>query len=128
MGIIFDIKELQGVLMVSIEGSPDVEDIKQILDRIQTEPGYAHPARLWDFQKSIFNFSQNEIFDIASHAAAGEHQPAKLAILVKEDLSFGVSRMYEVFRNSDLTETNVFRDKTEALAWLRGPKQRALTP
>jgi hypothetical protein len=43
-------------------------------------------------------------------------------MLVKEDLSFAVSRIYEVFRNTDLTETNVFRDKTEAVAWLREPK------
>ena len=40
-------------------------------------------------------------------------------MLVNEDLSFGVSRVYEVFRNTDLTETNVFRDKAEAVAWLR---------
>ena len=35
--------------------------------------------------------------------------------LEKEDLSFGVSRIYEVFRQTDRTELNVFRDIAEAL-------------
>jgi len=119
MGMTYEITEMENILVVSIKGNPGVDDIKHILDQIRNESGYSHSARLWDFQNSSFNFSQNEVLDIASHASAGDIRPAKVAMLVKEDLSFGVSRIYEVFRNTDLTETNVFRDKTEAVAWLR---------
>ncbi len=119
MRMTYELTEVQDILVVSIKGNPGVDDIKHILDRIRNESGYSHSARLWDFQESSFSFSQNEVLDIAAYASTGDIRPAKVAMLVKEDLSFGVSRIYEVFRNTDLTETNVFRDKTEALAWLR---------
>lgn len=122
MGMTFEITEMQDILVVSIKGNPGVDDIKHILDQIRNDSGYIHSARLWDFQESSFNFSQNEVLDIASYASTADRQPSKVAMLVKEDLSFAVSRIYEAFRNTDLTETNVFRDKTEAVAWLREPR------
>ena len=119
MAMTFEITEMQDILVVSIKGDPSVDDIKQILDQTRNTSGYSHSARLWDFRESSFSFSQNEVLDIASYASAADSRPGKVAMLVKEDLSFAVSRIYEVFRNTDLTETNVFRDKTEAVAWLR---------
>ena len=119
MPMTFDISEMQGILVVSIKGEPNVDGIKLILDQIRNSSGYLHSVRLWDFQDSSFTFSQNEVLELASYASAADKQPAKVAMLVNEDLSFGVSRVYEVFRNTDLTETNVFRDKAEAVAWLR---------
>jgi hypothetical protein len=121
MGMTFEITETQDILVISIKGEPCVDDIKQILDQIRNASGYTHSARLWDFQASSFTFSQNEVLDIASYASTADKRPAKVAMLVKEDLSFGVSRIYEVFRNTDLTQINVFKDKTEALTWLREP-------
>jgi hypothetical protein len=121
MSMIFKITEMQDILVISITGDPCVDDIKQILDQIQNASGYTHSARLWDFQASSFTFSQNEVLDIASYASTSDRRPAKVAMLVKEDLSYGVSRMYEVFRNTDLTQINVFKDKTEAVRWLREP-------
>jgi hypothetical protein len=119
MGMTFEITEMQDILVVSIKGNPSVDEIKQILDQTRNTSGYSHSARLWDFRESSFSFSQNEVLDIASYASAADSRPGKVAMLVKEDLSFGVSRIYEAFRKTNLTETNVFRDKTEALAWLR---------
>jgi hypothetical protein len=115
----YEIAEMENILVVTIKGNPGVDDIKHILDQTRNESGYTHSARLWDFQESSFSFSQNEVIEIASYASAGDIRPAKVAMLVKEDLSFGVARIYEVFRHTDLTETHVFKDKTEAVAWLR---------
>ena len=119
MEMTYDITEMENILVVAIKGNARVDGIKHILDQIRNDAGYTHSARLWDFQESSFNFSQSDVLDIAAYASTGDNRPAKVAMLVNEDLSFGVSRVYEVFRNTDLTETNVFRDKKEALAWLR---------
>jgi hypothetical protein len=119
MSMTYEITDMQDILVVSFKGNPGVDDIKRILDQIQDESGYSHSYRLWDFQESSFTFSQNELLDIALHASTADNRPAKVAMLVKEDLSFGVSRVYEVFRQTDLTEINVFRNKSEAVAWLR---------
>jgi len=119
MNMSYDISDLEDILLVTIKGNPTVDDIKQILDETRSGSGYSHTARLWDFSDSRFNFSQNEILDIASYASFSDDRPSRVAILVSEDLSFGVSRIYEAFRHSDLTKINVFRDKAEAIAWLQ---------
>ena len=38
---------------------------------------------------------------------------------VTEDLSYGLSRLFEVYREEDLTRTKVFRENEKALEWLR---------
>jgi len=43
----------------------------------------------------------------------------RTALLVADDLSFGMSRMYEVLGGRPETAVRVFRDYDEALAWLR---------
>ena len=118
MSITYEITDMQDILVVSIKGNPCVDDIKGVLDQIQDESGYRHCSRLWDFQESGFTFSQDDILDIAAYAATADNQPSKVAMLVKEDLSFGVSRVYEGFRQTRLTQIKVFRDKSEAMAWL----------
>ena len=39
-------------------------------------------------------------------------------MLVNQDLSFGVSRMYEAYRKSSMTDVKVFREEAEAIDWL----------
>ena len=119
MNMSFDISEQDDILLVTIKGNPSVDDIKHILDNTRDSSGYSHNARLWDFREAAFNFSQHEIIDIAAYASLADEQPSRVAMLVSEDLSFGVSRIYEAFRYNDLTRINVFRDKAQAIAWLQ---------
>lgn len=119
MNMSFEISELDGILLVAIKGNPGVDDIKRILDKTRDGCGYSHAARLWDFREAGFSFSQNDVIDIATYASGADDRPSKVAMLVSEDLSFGVSRIYEAFRHTNLTQCNVFRDKSEAIAWLQ---------
>jgi len=115
----YEICEQDDILLVSIKGNPSVDDIKLILDKTRNASGYSHTARLWDFRDADFNFSQHEIIDIAAYASVADDRPSRVAMLVSEDLAFGVSRIYEAFRHNNLTRINVFRDKAEAIAWLQ---------
>lgn len=45
----------------------------------------------------------------------------KSAILVSQDLSFGLARIYEVLTESSSETARVFRDPIIALAWLGAP-------
>jgi len=114
----FDIFENKGVLFICIEGDPMVSDIKQALDQIRNESGYNHLSRLWDFRKASFDFSAEELEEIASYASTADLDPSRVAMLVGQDLSFGVSRMYEAYRKSPMTDVNVFREEAEAVEWL----------
>lgn len=118
MKAIFDIFEKKGVLFICIEGDPTVSDIKQALDQTRDESGYNHLSRLWDFRKASFDFSAEELEEIASYASAADLDPSRVAMLVGQDLSFGVSRMYEAYRSSPMTDVKVFREEGEAIDWL----------
>jgi len=113
-----EIVNKQGVLCVVIEGDPKVSDIKSVLDQIRNESGYLNLYRFWDFRLSKFDFSAEDLQEIASYASSADNKQSKVAMLVGQDLSFGVSRMYEVYRQTDKTAVKVFREESEAMAWL----------
>ena len=119
MNMSYKLSEQDDILLVSIRGNPSVDDIKHILDETRDASGYSHNARLWDFREATFNFSQHEIIDIADYASDADNSPARVALLVSEDLAFGVSRIYEAFRHNNLTRIHVFRDKALAITWLQ---------
>ena len=59
-----------------------------------------------------------------AHAAAGmdeQIEPSRFAIVIRDTLSFGLSRMYEAFREMHAKSTRqimIFNQLEEALAWL----------
>lgn len=114
----FDIFKKEGVLIISITGDPTISEIKREIDQTRDESGYSSPSRLWDFRQASFDFPAEELEEIASHASSADLNPARLAMLVSKDLSYGVSRMYEAYRKSSLTDVKVFRDEAEAIKWL----------
>ena len=116
----FDIFEKDGVLVIAIAVDPTVEDIKRALSKTRDASGYRNMSRLWDFREAAFDFSMEELEEIASFASSADAAPARVAMLVGQDLSFGVSRMYGAYRENTLTEVKVFRHEPEALAWLNG--------
>ena len=118
MKAIFDIHEKDGALFISIEGDPTVSEIKQAIDRTRDNSGYRHMSRLWDFRNASFDFSAEELEEIASHASTTDSAPSRVAMLVSKDLSYGVSRMYEAYRKNPVTDVKVFREESEALEWL----------
>jgi len=118
MQAIFDIYEKNGVMFICIEGDPTVSDVKQTLDQTRDESGYSNLSRLWDFRKTTFDFSAEELEEIASHASSADIDPSRVAMLVNQDLSYGVSRMYEAYRKTPLTDVKVFKDEAEAIEWL----------
>ena len=114
----FDIVEKQGILHICITGEPTPEDLVNILQKIQKNSQYTHRLRLWDFQNSTFHLAKEDLEKVAAQAATADGVPGKVALLVEEDLSFGVGRMYEAYRSSAATEVEVFREESDAIAWL----------
>ncbi len=47
----------------------------------------------------------------------------RCAVLATEDIHFGLSRMGSVYSAGVGVETRVFRDRDEALAWLKSPRE-----
>ena len=118
MGTAYEIFEKEGVLVIAVKGDPTVDTIKHALDQTRGASGYRNLSRLWDFREASFDFTREELEEIAAHTSSADAGPAKVAMLVGQDLSFGVSRMYEAYRKNNLTDVKVFRREPEAVAWL----------
>ena len=112
----FTINVSNGILTVLFSQEPSKEDIHNAL--IETSKNHTVTKRLWDFSEIKFNLSQNQLQDIAEFAKNLFIQPSKVAMVASSDLSFGVSRIYEVFREDNQTEVKVFRKIEDGRRWL----------
>ena len=100
-------------------------------------------AALMDYQKSVWSDPAVRGFDelidfrgldkievttegleAVAYAAAGmdeQIEPSRFAIVIRDTLSFGLSRMYEAFREMHAKSTRqimIFNQLEQALAWL----------
>jgi hypothetical protein len=76
--------------------------------------------RMWVLEKGL-DLSPDDLQIAASAGKAKLKRPSKMAVVATEDLSFGLSRVFEFFRYQDGVESRVFRNEEEALVWLNKP-------
>ena len=74
--------------------------------------------RMWVLEKGV-KLSVADLQSIASKATATLKRPCRMAVVAPTDLSYGLSRMFEVFREQDGVETHSFRTEEDAVMWLR---------
>ena len=80
-----------------------------------------HPALMFDVRAStsLTTRTSAEIQDVARFL--GEHADAigrRCAVLVTEDVHFGLIRMGSTYTQDTGVQTEIFRDMSEALTWL----------
>ncbi|MFQ5350627.1 MAG: hypothetical protein ACE5EG_09320, partial [Thermoanaerobaculia bacterium] len=74
--------------------------------------------RIWYLTEN-FSFTAEEIKNIAARGRVHWPSAARVAYLAADDLTFGLLRMFEVFREQENYQTRVFREEQEALEWLQ---------
>lgn len=93
--------------------------LEEIISAIQESEGFlGTKCELWDLSETDFNFSSDQLSSFAQRARAKTNKPQKTAIVVSEDLVFGLARIYSSYREEKQTDVDVFRTEKEALAWL----------
>ena len=97
--------ELQSALAATYQGDPEVRDMDS----------------LWDLSEAQMAISSEEIQRISAFVSSqwGEGGAAKSALVVSEDLAFGLARMYEAQVTQEVkNQVGVFREIGEARLWL----------
>jgi len=119
----------QKVIITTWEGEPINQELSEAFKKYQSEikeePEYIQFNELVDFS-GIRGIRLNSdglrlLADIAAKSDTTQVK-TKLAIIVKPGLTFGLARMYEIYRNLNpkkSKEIKVFHDSSPALAWLR---------
>jgi hypothetical protein len=114
---VYEISSEDGILRVDFLRSPEREDLVALMDEMESMEHCA--LRLYVVIKAEILLSTAIVRQAAEDAQAYSHQPSKIAVVAPGSISYGISRIYKVFRETDETEFDVFRDLDEARAWLK---------
>ena len=72
--------------------------------------------RLWDLSK-CFTFADEQVQALANFGKQLWPDPSKVGYVASNDLTYGLLRMFEVYREGEGYQTRVFRTEREALDW-----------
>ena len=120
MPLTFDLEEGVGVFRSS--GEVDYQEAMQVyqggLDAL-VERNDPVSLVLFDLLESNENRSQAELRAIvdAARRSLGE---ARMALLARSELLYGLSRMFSAFAEQAGFDVEVFKRRDEALSWLHG--------
>lgn len=110
------------LVYVSGEGEISLDDLLNHIKELAVNPEYIAPMKkLVDYRRALTMGPGNEdlkIFIDKMSSYKDIFKGEKCAIVVNNDLDFGISRVYGAKIELSNMDTNVFRDFTKALNWL----------
>jgi hypothetical protein len=115
----YTIRSEDGILQVTYLEPPLPEVIlSSFHETVTNHPDSAR--RLFDLSCGVeAEFDREQIRRIAQTARElPKPESLRVAIVASDDLVYGLSRMYEAFREDPHTELRVFRSKADAAVWL----------
>lgn len=112
----YSIKIVYGIAVTRFFKKPDLPEIISAMDDLAARGEYR--LRLWVLEDGI-DLCNDEIAEMGRHGKQIWSAPSKTAAAASDDLSFGIMRVHEVYREHDRLETRVFRTEREALTWLK---------
>ena len=111
------IKTIDGITEIHFSKAPTIGDARDVIDRLADENSYH--LRLWDFSDVLFDFTMDEIREIAAYGKTKFPEPNRMALAAPQDLAYGTLRAFEVYREEERHSIpKVFRTKPEAMEWL----------
>ena len=110
------IENINGITRVKFHSKPTFSEAKMAVNEIYEN--FPYEKRLWDITNINFNFTTNEIIEIANYGKSKFTKPNKIALIATDDLAYGEMRQFMVYREQEISEARVFRNKQEAIEWL----------
>ena len=115
MSEIYSFEHSDGITVTRFARQLEFDDFIAALDEIRQRE--LMPRRMWDVT-GVFDFTAEQIQQIAKYSKRHFPSPARVAFLAADDLTFGLLRMFEAYREEDDHITRVFRDEQTARQWL----------
>ena len=105
-----------GITIVTFAQKPSFLIFCEAVHAVTMQPENTY--RLWDLHYGM-DLSSEDLKKLAELAKIKlTSQSSKAAIVAPDDLTFGLSRVLDVFREDDLVEQKIFRSRAEAMDWL----------
>ena len=114
----YKIRRFGEVTFIKVLEHPTYQMFTEIIDKVAVDNWYV--KRIWDIRDVGFDFSEEEIRDIATYGQKKFPEKNYMAVVVKDPLGFGLTRQFSVYREDDnKTEVKIFSSPDEASEWLR---------
>lgn len=113
---VYEIRREGEIVCVEFIQSPEKDDMVAVIEELDKMPNSS--LRLYLMVKAEILLSTSEVRDGADIARKAENQPSKIAVVAPGNITYGISRIFKVFRESEDTEFSVFREIDEARDWL----------
>jgi hypothetical protein len=108
-----------GVAIGTCSGVLRINEAQEAVAALWKIPGSTGKPTVWDFREAQLDISSSGLRKLAQFVLENQPEtpPSKVAFVAGRDLDFGMSRMFEVFREDPRTAFRVFRDYDEAISW-----------
>lgn len=108
----------QQIIITNASGRLTLDNMKKHMQTVQKhpdiEPDFNH---IFDLREAVkIDITTGDVKQLAEFSFFNEQ--SKRAIVAPTDLFYGMSRMYEVFKNESSVNIKVFRNYEEAKEWV----------
>ncbi|HDH98460.1 MAG TPA: hypothetical protein ENF70_04950 [Deltaproteobacteria bacterium] len=120
MPISIDYDRKENVIYTKAEGVIKLDDIISYFSSAATSDLKKGYRVLADYSDAILELSNEDIYEMARRRKVMLDTDKKISIAVfcKEDLVFGLGRIYEALLDEDKYNVMIFRSQEEARKWL----------
>ena len=113
----YSIENNDPILTIRFSAQPSVTELELEVMLDELSAAKLSPLRLYIFSEGL-TLTADEIRHMAIYSMNLDPQPTKLAAVCNEDLTYGISRMFEVYRRNEGVAAKAFRDEATATQWL----------
>lgn len=118
---VFDFDYADQVLTVTVTGEPTPDDYRGAIRRAKEITGAMPGHRIWDLRQATLTLTADELRGLAQLSGSADRGRSRMALVANDGLSFGLSRMYSVFRENDHVSVRVFKTPEAARSWFAEP-------
>lgn len=105
------------IAIIRFTQKPDLQICKAATKELADRDIYQR--RIVAHEPFAIDLDLDDMKKLASYCQENFVKPSRFALVAPEDLFFGISRMYEVYRKDKNSITKVFRTEDEAREWIR---------
>ena len=117
----YSIEQSNGITTITAYESLTFDEVIGILDYIATEDIYR--LRCFDMSAVQLTYTRDDVVNLASHSKQIFSEKNRSAIVVSDDLAYGIIRSLMAYRDeAQHMQMNVFREVTPAKEWLESQK------
>lgn len=111
----------KAIAIIEIRGTPKISDVRQAIEALLENPDHSDGMdEIWDFREaSLTAITTKDLQTLAIYVSQYIGKLAKrTAFVVKNDLEYGIGRMWEVYAEDAPQKRQLFRDIEDAFDWL----------